>query len=144
LTTADFRPTTVVIALAIIGFSLGILRLREIWNKRLDTSRHARYLRIRYGVLALSPLGLLFLFFTQLLGLPIAVADAGAGLIFLSWGGFLILSIVFGFLEGFAVSNAGHLPGPPNTRLKLSAPVLEGRIAFVHRTVWRRSLGAIR
>jgi len=33
---------------------------------------------------------------------------------------------------------------PSNVRLKLPAPVLEGRIAFVHRTVWRRSLGAIR
>ena len=32
----------------------------------------------------------------------------------------------------------------PNTRLKLTAPVLEGRIAFVHRTVWRHSLGAVR
>jgi len=32
----------------------------------------------------------------------------------------------------------------PNTRLKLTAPVVWGRIAFVHRTVWRRSLGAIR
>jgi hypothetical protein len=32
----------------------------------------------------------------------------------------------------------------PNTRLKLSAPVIYGRIAFVNRSVWRRSLGAIR
>jgi len=32
----------------------------------------------------------------------------------------------------------------PNTRLKLPAPVVYGRIAFVHRTVWRRSLGANR
>jgi len=32
----------------------------------------------------------------------------------------------------------------PNMRLKLSAPVLEGKIAFVQRTVWRRSLSAIR
>jgi hypothetical protein len=31
-----------------------------------------------------------------------------------------------------------------NTRLKLSAPVIDGRIAFVNRSVWRRSLGAIR
>jgi len=29
-------------------------------------------------------------------------------------------------------------------RLKLAAPVIEGRIAFVNRTVWRRSLGAPR
>ncbi len=27
----------------------------------------------------------------------------------------------------------------PNKRLKLAAPVVYGRIAFVHRTVWRRS-----
>jgi len=32
----------------------------------------------------------------------------------------------------------------PNKRLKLAAPVLEGTIAFVNRTVWRRSLGAFR
>ena len=32
----------------------------------------------------------------------------------------------------------------PNTRLKLTAPVLEGRIAFVIRTARRRSLGAFR
>ncbi len=32
----------------------------------------------------------------------------------------------------------------PNMRLKLAVPVLEGRIAFVNRTVWRRSLGAVR
>jgi len=29
-------------------------------------------------------------------------------------------------------------------RLKLAAPVVYSRIAFVHRTMWRRSLGAIR
>jgi hypothetical protein len=33
---------------------------------------------------------------------------------------------------------------PPNKRLKLAAPVVYGRIAFVNRTVWLRSLGAIR
>jgi len=32
----------------------------------------------------------------------------------------------------------------PNMRLKLTAPVLEGAIAFVNVLVWRRSLGAIR
>ena len=32
----------------------------------------------------------------------------------------------------------------PNTRLKLTAPVIYGRIAFVNVTVWRRSLGAPR
>ncbi len=36
------------------------------------------------------------------------------------------------------------LPDPlPNTRLKLAAPVLEGRIAFANRTLWRRSVGAL-
>jgi len=29
-------------------------------------------------------------------------------------------------------------------RLKLTAPVLEGRIAFVNVKTWRRSLGALR
>jgi hypothetical protein len=33
---------------------------------------------------------------------------------------------------------------PPNMRLKLTAPVLERRIAFVIRTARRRSLGAFR
>ncbi len=33
---------------------------------------------------------------------------------------------------------------PPNTRLKLTAPVTYGRIAFVNVKAWRRSLGAIR
>ena len=33
---------------------------------------------------------------------------------------------------------------PPNKRLKLTAPFLEGRIAFVNATVRRRSLGAFR
>jgi hypothetical protein len=32
----------------------------------------------------------------------------------------------------------------PNMRLKLPAPVVHGKIAFVNRTVWRRSLGAPR
>ena len=32
----------------------------------------------------------------------------------------------------------------PNMRLKLAAPLIYGRIAFVHCTLWRRSLGAIR
>jgi len=32
----------------------------------------------------------------------------------------------------------------PNTRLKLSAPVVCGRIAFVNILAWRRSLSAIR
>jgi hypothetical protein len=33
---------------------------------------------------------------------------------------------------------------PPNMRLKLTAPVICGRLAFVNVTVWRRSLGALR
>ena len=33
---------------------------------------------------------------------------------------------------------------PTTIPLKLTAPVLERRIAFVTRTVWRRSLGAFR
>jgi hypothetical protein len=33
---------------------------------------------------------------------------------------------------------------PPNKRLKLAAPVVYGRIAFVNIPVRRRSLGAIR
>jgi len=32
----------------------------------------------------------------------------------------------------------------PNKRLKLTAPVVYGRIAFVNVKVWRRSLGAPR
>ncbi len=39
------------------------------------------------------------------------------------------------------------VPGPnalPNMRLKLTAPVLDGRIAFVTLLGWRRSLGAPR
>ena len=32
----------------------------------------------------------------------------------------------------------------PNMRLKLTAPVVCGRLAFVNVLVWRRSLGAIR
>ncbi len=32
----------------------------------------------------------------------------------------------------------------PNTRLKLTAPVNYGRIAFVNGLAWRRSLSAIR
>ncbi len=32
----------------------------------------------------------------------------------------------------------------PNKRLKLTAPVVCGRIAFVKTTVWRRSLSAFR
>lgn len=31
-----------------------------------------------------------------------------------------------------------------NLPLKLTAPIVCGRIAFVHRTVWRRSFGAFR
>jgi len=33
---------------------------------------------------------------------------------------------------------------PPNMRLKLTAPVNCGKLAFVKLSVWRRSLGAIR
>lgn len=33
---------------------------------------------------------------------------------------------------------------PPNMRMKLTAPVVCCRITFVLRTVWCRSLGAIR
>jgi len=32
----------------------------------------------------------------------------------------------------------------PNKRLKLAAPVVYGKIAFVNFAVWRRSLSAIR
>ena len=41
------------------------------------------------------------------------------------------------------LSAATHHTAPPNMRLKLTAPVLEGRIAFVNRAVWRRSVSAI-
>jgi len=34
------------------------------------------------------------------------------------------------------------LSGLLNTRLKLTAPVIGGRIAFVNVKTWRRSLGA--
>ncbi len=33
---------------------------------------------------------------------------------------------------------------PPNTRLKLAAPVVSGKLAFVNVLEWRRSLGAVR
>ncbi len=36
------------------------------------------------------------------------------------------------------------LPQAPNKRLKLTAPVIWGRIAFVKVKTWRRSLGAPR
>ena len=32
----------------------------------------------------------------------------------------------------------------PNMRLKLSAPVICGKLAFVEMKTWRRSVGAIR
>ena len=38
----------------------------------------------------------------------------------------------------------GVLPWLPNTRMKLSAPVVSGRIPFVNLLVRRRSLGASR
>jgi hypothetical protein len=34
--------------------------------------------------------------------------------------------------------------GLPNMRLKLTAPVIYGRVAFVNVKAWRRSLGASR
>jgi len=46
--------------------------------------------------------------------------------------------------------NSSRSSGPnaisalPNKRLKLSAPVVCGRIAFVNVKAWRRSLGASR
>jgi hypothetical protein len=99
----DVSPmgSPLVIALAIIGLPIGISRIREIWRQRGDVSRPARYLRIRYAVLALSLVGLSLLLIVQLSRAPLWVVDLGVALIFGSWGGFLILSIVFGFLEGF-------------------------------------------
>ena len=43
-----------------------------------------------------------------------------------------------------AISRRTRLNEPPNKRLKLTAPVVYGKIAFVIILAWRRSLGAIR
>ncbi len=49
-------------------------------------------------------------------------------------------------LSGSGASPAGGGCGArqPNMRLKLTPPVVCGRIPFVNRSVWRRSLAAIR
>ena len=49
-------------------------------------------------------------------------------------------------LSGSGASPAGWGCGArqPNMRLKLTPPVVGGRIPFVNRSVWRRSLAAIR
>jgi hypothetical protein len=56
--------------------------------------------------------------------------------------------------DGFALRDVARPGRPPNTRLKLSAPVLNGcgsqrdiwcaSILFVNISAWRRSLSAIR
>jgi len=43
-----------------------------------------------------------------------------------------------------AALHHGPASAPPNTRLKLTTPVVCGRIAFVNVKVWRRSLSATR
>lgn len=52
------------------------------------------------------------------------------------------LATLAAFVAYFAVGSVFFMA--PNTRLKLSAPVLECRIAFVNLTARRRSLSAIR
>jgi hypothetical protein len=96
----DSRTSPFILALALIGLPIGIARIREIWKQRHDSSRPARHLRIRYAVLGLSIAGLFLILLTQL-SAPLWVADAGFLLVAVSWGGFLILSIAFGFMEGF-------------------------------------------
>ena len=91
----------VLIALAVLGLAIGISRIREIWRNRGDTSRHARYLRVRYAVFSVSLVGFVLISLVQLFSVPLWVADVGMGVIFASWGGFVILSIVLGFVEGF-------------------------------------------
>ncbi len=93
-------PSPIIVGLSLIGLAVGVGRIREIRARWRDSSRPARHLRIRYAVLALSLVGLVMVTFTQL-GAPVWFVDAGVVVIFGSWGTFLLLSIVFGFLEGF-------------------------------------------
>jgi len=96
--TAETSP--IIIGLALIGLAVGARRIRAIRATWRDSSRPARRLRIRYAVLGLSVVGMVLVTLTQL-GAPFWVAKAGFVLIFGGWGAFLLLSIVFGFLEGF-------------------------------------------
>jgi len=92
----------IVLALAVIGFGVLIARMREMWRTRRELSKKVHRQRIRFGVLSLSLVGLGAIFVVQVAHLPLWMVDVGGGLIFASWAGYIILSVVFGFLEGFS------------------------------------------
>jgi len=69
------------------------------------------------------------------------------------WTAAVFLALCYGICQGvlfkgrpwYRVLRKGIPMGRvPNMRLKLTAPALEGRIAFVKVNTWRRSLGASR
>lgn len=91
----------VVILLAVIGLSVLIARSRTLWATRSESSRSAKRQRVRFAVLGISILGLLLLFIVQLAQLPVWLAEVGIILLFASWGGYLLLSMIFGFKEGY-------------------------------------------
>ena len=92
----------VVLVLALVGLGVLVKRIQELWKTRGESSKQVRRQRIRFGVLSLSLLGLVAVFGVQALHLPVWFVDVGMVLIFGSWGAYIVLSIVFGFLEGLS------------------------------------------
>jgi len=90
-----------ILPLAIIGLVVFLTKGREIWTHRGDRSAHWKRERIRFSVLMLSFAGLALVFLAQLLHGVLWIGELGIGIVFLSWGGYLVLSIAFGFYEGF-------------------------------------------
>ena len=88
------------VVLAISGLGVMISKVREIRRDWRNSSRPARHLRIRYTVLASSllcvPIVALALF-----GAPAWFVYVGLAMFFIGCGGYVALSLIFGFIEGF-------------------------------------------
>jgi hypothetical protein len=91
----------IVLVLAVIGLGVLIARAGELWKTRTDSSKHARRQRIRFGTLSLSLIGLMAIFAAQVGNLPLWIDDVGIVMIFGSWAAYIVLSMIFGFREGF-------------------------------------------
>ncbi|SRR6266568_1213102 len=91
----------IVLVLAVIGLGVLFVRVRELWRRRTESSKHARRQRIRFGVLSLSLIGLGTMFAAQVTSIPPWVVDVGIVMIFGSWAAYIVLSMILGFREGF-------------------------------------------
>ena len=98
----NVTPSPVILVLAAAGLWILLTRGREAWDRRHDSAPRWRRQRIRFLVLVFgSTLGLTLVFVAQALHGVLWLGGLGMAFIGFSWLTYLVLSLVYGFMEGF-------------------------------------------